>query len=567
MGDDFDAEADYDLEETLINNAETNVEDSFSFSSEKHETQHIVVKPESPQLYDKDDLGPKLFNDDSELYGDNTEDEEKPTEKIQLYPEDSELYTSEPLSSPSTPQTPKDIKATLGKIKKTRYFILCSKNEQNVKLAIEHSVWATQPRNEEVLNEAFKTCDSVLLFFYVVPTGTFHGYARMASPAEKNHSTNFREFDKWGKTFTLAWQQLFDLDFNAAKHLTNPWNQNKPIYQCRDGSEIEPQAAIELRELFDRGTKFQSRLNSHLVQKPTQLENGQTVYPAAQDRNQRRNSNNQEQAPRKETYPPRNGGGKEAGPRVRIERKLVESQSYLDSMNRLKRGRIEIEEITDYSSKAPAYTQPNKRHRRNSNVNKNSQWQTTTITVKNEPTDPSKYERYGNLGAESGYETSRTRNFTNDGRTIISGFVIEKDHMREPTPEFLTRGGRDKSRDRSRRRRRKRRRRSRSYSSTRSRSDDGSDSDSDRSRSRSRRRRRKKRKKSKGDDVVNLLTIQQNLQQLALLKLLSANPDIAQALQQPGISPVLAQQLVASAIMRQQAGDFVGPPHVFKTEQ
>ena len=42
-----------------------------------------------------------------------------------------------------------------GKLCHTRYFIIKSLNHHNIQLSIENGIWATQVRNEPILEEAF----------------------------------------------------------------------------------------------------------------------------------------------------------------------------------------------------------------------------------------------------------------------------------------------------------------------------------------------------------------------------------------------------------------------------
>ena len=42
-----------------------------------------------------------------------------------------------------------------GKLCNTRYFIIKSLNHHNIQLSIENGIWATQVRNEPILEEAF----------------------------------------------------------------------------------------------------------------------------------------------------------------------------------------------------------------------------------------------------------------------------------------------------------------------------------------------------------------------------------------------------------------------------
>lgn len=54
-----------------------------------------------------------------------------------------------------------------------RYFIVKSSNRENLELSVERGLWATHRNNEAKLNDAFDTCDHVLLVFSVNETRHF----------------------------------------------------------------------------------------------------------------------------------------------------------------------------------------------------------------------------------------------------------------------------------------------------------------------------------------------------------------------------------------------------------
>ncbi|EJC97872.1 uncharacterized protein FOMMEDRAFT_23945 [Fomitiporia mediterranea MF3/22] len=66
-----------------------------------------------------------------------------------------------------------------------RYFILKSLTQFDLDLSVEKGVWATQPHNEAILNQAFRNSSDVYLIFGVNKSGEFFGYARMASAIGK----------------------------------------------------------------------------------------------------------------------------------------------------------------------------------------------------------------------------------------------------------------------------------------------------------------------------------------------------------------------------------------------
>ena len=87
-----------------------------------------------------------------------------------------------PLSASSPAQTPTN-----------RYFIMKSLTKEDLAWSVNNKVWATQPHNESVLNDAFmvfsspiieltlQNSENVYLVFSVNKSGEFFGYAKMAS--------------------------------------------------------------------------------------------------------------------------------------------------------------------------------------------------------------------------------------------------------------------------------------------------------------------------------------------------------------------------------------------------
>merc|ERR1719215_1775051 len=64
---------------------------------------------------------------------------------------------------------------------KTRFFIITSNTGENVVKSVQHNVWATQRKNEQKLNDAFRSGGAAILIFSVNKSGAFQGYARMRS--------------------------------------------------------------------------------------------------------------------------------------------------------------------------------------------------------------------------------------------------------------------------------------------------------------------------------------------------------------------------------------------------
>ncbi|KAJ8306295.1 hypothetical protein KUTeg_016840 [Tegillarca granosa] len=137
-----------------------------------------------------------------------------------------------------------------------RFFLIKSNNHENVALAKAKGVWSTPPQNEIKLNQAYRSCDNVILIFSVKESGKFQGFARIADESTKDHPPI-----RWvlppglsaralSGVFKLDWINRRDLAFTKTTHLHNSWNDNKPVKIGRDGQEIEPRCGETLCKMF-----------------------------------------------------------------------------------------------------------------------------------------------------------------------------------------------------------------------------------------------------------------------------------------------------------------------------
>ncbi|RVE66215.1 hypothetical protein OJAV_G00124810 [Oryzias javanicus] len=152
---------------------------------------------------------------------------------------------------------PKDPTSRLRYIlRDARFFLIKSNNHENVSLAKAKGVWSTLPVNEKKLNAAFRSARSVILVFSVRESGKFQGFARLASESQHGGSPihwvlpagiNAKML---GGVFKIDWLCRRELPFIKTAHLSNPWNEHKPIKIGRDGQEMEPDVGAQLCGLF-----------------------------------------------------------------------------------------------------------------------------------------------------------------------------------------------------------------------------------------------------------------------------------------------------------------------------
>eukprot|EP00095_Tigriopus_kingsejongensis_P005250 maker-scaffold353_size198981-snap-gene-0.35 protein:Tk05250 transcript:maker-scaffold353_size198981-snap-gene-0.35-mRNA-1 annotation:"yth domain-containing protein 1" len=137
-----------------------------------------------------------------------------------------------------------------------RVFLVKSNNAENVSLSKAKAVWSTPPANESRFNQAFEESRNVLLVFSVKESGRFAGFARMASPSRRDvPSVSWvlppgLSAKALGGVFHIDWVCRKELSFQRVQHLSNPWNDDKPVKIGRDGQEIQPSVALELCRLF-----------------------------------------------------------------------------------------------------------------------------------------------------------------------------------------------------------------------------------------------------------------------------------------------------------------------------
>ncbi|CAZ81528.1 unnamed protein product [Tuber melanosporum] len=147
----------------------------------------------------------------------------------------------------------------------TRYFVVKSFNHDNVKMAQKDELWATQKKNSETFEEAFKTSRDVILVFSVNKSGKFQGYARMESAPGTAPVPTWAKNLLWESSgpFRIRWVTINDINFHRVAHLTNRLNEDQPVLIGRDGQEIDPECGAALCRLIDESANFHRIYNEN----------------------------------------------------------------------------------------------------------------------------------------------------------------------------------------------------------------------------------------------------------------------------------------------------------------
>nr|GMD09648.1 30-kDa cleavage and polyadenylation specificity factor 30-like [Ipomoea batatas] len=129
----------------------------------------------------------------------------------------------------------------------SRYFVVKSRNRENLELSAQQGVWATQRSNEAKLNEAFDSVENVFLIFSVNGTKHFQGCAKMTTgiggTANGGNWKHEHGTAHYGRNFSVKW-------LKKASHLRNPYMKNLPVKISRDCQELEASVGQQLASLL-----------------------------------------------------------------------------------------------------------------------------------------------------------------------------------------------------------------------------------------------------------------------------------------------------------------------------
>ncbi|GFR43672.1 hypothetical protein Agub_g4780 [Astrephomene gubernaculifera] len=149
---------------------------------------------------------------------------------------------------------PNKIKRGQSSSQGVRYFIIRSSTLQNIFISVRVGAWATTRQNDDKLDDAFRKSREVRLLYSVTGSNAFQGYAVMRSPIGRfGRPVIWENGKQFGNPFAVEWRVLFDLPHSECEQIRNPYNENRPVFIARDGTEIpQEQGDLLVRLMQER---------------------------------------------------------------------------------------------------------------------------------------------------------------------------------------------------------------------------------------------------------------------------------------------------------------------------
>ncbi|KAH3671468.1 hypothetical protein WICMUC_004600 [Wickerhamomyces mucosus] len=153
----------------------------------------------------------------------------------------------------------------------SRFFIIKSFNEEDIKSSFLHRVWTSTELGNKRLNKAFKSKnlnERIFLFFSVNGSGKFSGIAEMRSEINSLSNTDCQPIwvdnAKYKGSFEIQWIFIKDIRNSFFKSLKNSQNDYKPVTISRDTQEIPFDTGVEMVKIFKKiksNTSFLQEIN------------------------------------------------------------------------------------------------------------------------------------------------------------------------------------------------------------------------------------------------------------------------------------------------------------------
>eukprot|EP00667_Euglena_gracilis_P007718 EG_transcript_7800 len=132
----------------------------------------------------------------------------------------------------------------------TRYFVVKAP-KANIAISQAKGVWATHHRRQPGLMAAAAD-GQVVLLFSALSTQRFQGYATVLGPPDPsvppaNWDCSKRVAASLGECFPVRWGAVC----NEPVEEGNPWNGQKPVWDCRDCQEVPPEVGQRICKALD----------------------------------------------------------------------------------------------------------------------------------------------------------------------------------------------------------------------------------------------------------------------------------------------------------------------------
>ncbi|POR37356.1 Uncharacterized protein TPAR_02433 [Tolypocladium paradoxum] len=139
----------------------------------------------------------------------------------------------------------------------SRFFLVKCSNTANVYMSQRDvsGLWVTQAKNGPAFTEAFKDCQSVILFFSINKSRGFQGFARMVSAPDPTIAKPdwIQKINLTAVTdpFRVEWINTAETDFDDVGELKNPMNEYRSVVVGRDGQEYPPECGRKMIALMN----------------------------------------------------------------------------------------------------------------------------------------------------------------------------------------------------------------------------------------------------------------------------------------------------------------------------
>eukprot|EP00747_Dinoflagellata_sp_TGD_P091492 gnl/TRDRNA2_/TRDRNA2_165077_c0_seq1.p1 gnl/TRDRNA2_/TRDRNA2_165077_c0~~gnl/TRDRNA2_/TRDRNA2_165077_c0_seq1.p1 ORF type:complete len:400 (+),score=47.32 gnl/TRDRNA2_/TRDRNA2_165077_c0_seq1:2-1201(+) len=123
---------------------------------------------------------------------------------------------------------------------KVCFFVVRSNTLTNIQTSVRTGVWATSRFNTQVIEDARRKADHIVLIFSANQTGHFQGYGVMSSKPSPDLMPGLwgRMSSRLGDNFKVQWIKQCMLPFSQTDNLKNVLNNYSPLRKSRDGQEV-----------------------------------------------------------------------------------------------------------------------------------------------------------------------------------------------------------------------------------------------------------------------------------------------------------------------------------------